>query len=147
MGNQGLEKDTQRITGARMPRWGVPESVSAEERHQRIERAAYEYSQQRGEGEGDAVSDWLRAEADVDRELDAMEPSASNPANAAAGAEAMIDTGEVRGNSDPNRIEPDQIPQWAEKLHVSKEELRVAVRDAGAEPARVSEYLEAKKSR
>lgn len=39
------------------------------EREQMIREAAYFYFEARGEGEGDQVQDWLRAEADVERQL------------------------------------------------------------------------------
>lgn len=147
MANRGIEKDTQGVSSAKTPRSGIPESISAIERHQRIERAAYGYSQNRVEGAGDSMSDWLQAEVEVDAELDAMEPSGSNPATAASATESIIDRGETRGNAHTDRIEPDQIAHWAEKLNVTKEELRVAVKDAGAEPAKVMEYLKSKKTR
>ena len=38
---------------------------TAEEIHQRIQQRAYELWQQRSPSDGDAVSDWLRAEAEV----------------------------------------------------------------------------------
>ncbi len=40
--------------------------IAAEERRRRIEEAAYYHSLRRGEGEHNALDDWLKAEADID---------------------------------------------------------------------------------
>jgi hypothetical protein len=144
MGNKGVEKDTQNASGV-ASRINQPEKITAEERFLRIQRAAYDYSLEREDGQADAVDDWLKAEADIDRELDGTEPSASNPANRMTALEPLQYPTPPAAGDEPARIEPDQIGQWAVRLGVSKEELRVAVRDAGAEIAKVKEFLQTKK--
>ena len=146
MGNKGIEKDTQKISGATL-RASQPEKVTAEERFLRIQRAAYQYSLDRQDGQGDAVEDWLKAEADIDRELDTTEPSASNPAHKMTALEPLQYPTPRPAADEPVRIEPDQIGEWATKLGVSKEELRVAVRDAGAELTKVKDFLQTKRSK
>ena len=48
----------------------IPQApVSPEQRHQLIAEAAYFRAQRRGFGEPDPLSDWLEAEADIDRML------------------------------------------------------------------------------
>ena len=44
-------------------------SVSAEQRHALIERAAYLPAEGRGFSPGEELDDWLAAEAEVDRQL------------------------------------------------------------------------------
>jgi hypothetical protein len=51
--------------------------ISAEERHRRIETAAYYYSLRRAGGQGQASDDWVQAEADVD--LDLAKTAAGGP--------------------------------------------------------------------
>ena len=95
-----------------------PESV----RRERIAVAAYYNAERRGFSGNAELDDWLDAEKTID---------GATPDDAAA----QLDT-------DPgDLIYPEDIDKWAERLDVTREQLRVAIRQVGSRVDDVARFL------
>ena len=93
-------------------------------RRERIAVAAY-YNAERRRFEGsNELDDWLDAEKSID-------------GISAADAAAQLDTG-----ADATEvIYPEDIDEWAERLDVTREQLRVAIRQVGSKVDDVARFL------
>jgi hypothetical protein len=93
-------------------------------RSEDIAVAAYYIAERRGFAGDQQVDDWLSAE----RELGSTPTGTSSDEIAARGLVA-------------EDIEPDQIVQWANKLNVTPQELRVAIQRAGPSSKAVRQFF------
>jgi len=99
---------------------GDPESV----RRERISVAAYYNAERSGFAGNTELDDWLDAEKAID---------GATPADAAAQLEPSADASEL--------IYPEDIDEWAERLDVTREQLRVAIRQVGSRVDDVTRFL------
>jgi hypothetical protein len=107
-----------------------PRSVSGVGRaHQDIATAAYYIAERRGFEGGLHVEDWLEAE----RGLGARHEGSERDELAA------------REHVEED-IKPDEIQRWAEELHVSPKNLRIAIHQVGPNSTSVKQFLQSSAS-
>ena len=97
-----------------------PESV----RRERIAVAAYYNAERRGFSGNAELDDWLDAEKAID---------GATPDDAAAQLDPGADSSDL--------IYPEDIDEWAERLDVTREQLRVAIRQVGSRFDDVARFL------
>jgi hypothetical protein len=93
-------------------------------RRERIAVAAYYNAERRGFEGNNELDDWLDAEKSID---------GVSAADAAAQLDPGADANEV--------IYPEDIDEWAERLDVTREQLRVAIRQVGTKVDDVARFL------
>jgi hypothetical protein len=93
-------------------------------RRDRIAVAAYYNAERRGFEGNNELDDWLDAEKSID---------GVSAADAAAQLNPGADATEV--------IYPEDIDEWAERLDVTREQLRVAIRQVGSKVDDVARFL------
>lgn len=93
-------------------------------RQERIAVAAYYNAERRGFAGNAELDDWLDAEKAID---------GATPADAAAQLEGSADASEL--------IYPEDLDEWAERLDVTREQLRVAIRQVGSRVDDVTRFL------
>ena len=93
-------------------------------RRERIAVAAYYNAERRGFEGNNELDDWLDAEKSID---------GVSAADAAAQLNPGADASEV--------IYPEDIDEWAERLDVTREQLRVAIRQVGTKVDDVARFL------
>ncbi len=93
-------------------------------RRERIAVAAYYNAERRGFSGSAELDDWLDAEKAID---------GATPADAAAQLDPGMDSSEL--------IYPEDIDKWAEQLDVTREQLRVAIRQVGSCVDDVARFL------
>ena len=93
-------------------------------RRDRIAVAAYYNAERRGFEGNSELDDWLDAEKSID---------GISAADAAAQLNPGADASEV--------IYPEDIDEWAERLDVTREQLRVAIRQVGSKVDDVARFL------
>ena len=93
-------------------------------RRERIAVAAYYNAERRGFEGNNELDDWLDAEKSID---------GVSAADAAAQLDPSADANEV--------IYPEDIDEWAERLDVTREQLRVAIRQVGTKVDDVARFL------
>ena len=93
-------------------------------RRERIAVAAYYNAERRGFEGNNELDDWLDAEKSID---------GVSAADAAAQLDPDADANEV--------IYPEDIDEWAERLDVTREQLRVAIRQVGTKVDDVARFL------
>ena len=93
-------------------------------RRDRIAVAAYYNAERRGFEGNSELDDWLDAEKSID---------GISAADAAAQLNPGADASEV--------IYPEDIDEWAERLDVTREQLRVAIRQVGSKVDEVARFL------
>ena len=93
-------------------------------RRERIAVAAYYNAERRGSEGNNELDDWLDAEKSID---------GVSAADAAAQLNPGADASEV--------IYPEDIDEWAERLDVTREQLRVAIRQVGTKVDDVARFL------
>ena len=110
--------------GGGTQRCGGFERDSEAERRERIAVAAYYNAERRGFSGNAELDDWLDAEKAID---------GATPADAAAQLDPGTDSSEL--------IYPEDIDKWAERLDVTREQLRVAIRQVGSCVDDVARFL------
>jgi hypothetical protein len=93
-------------------------------RRERIAVTAYYNAERRGFEGNNELDDWLDAEKSID---------GVSAADAAAQLNPDADASEV--------IYPEDIDEWAERLDVTREQLRVAIRQVGSKVDDVARFL------
>jgi hypothetical protein len=93
-------------------------------RRERIAVAAYYNAERRGFAGNAELDDWLDAEKAID---------GATPADAAAQLDQSADASEL--------IYPEDLDVWAERLDVTREQLRVAIRQVGSRVDDVTRFL------
>ena len=93
-------------------------------RRERIAVAAYYNAERRGFEGNNELGDWLDAEKSID---------GISAADAAAQLNPGADASEI--------IYPEDIDEWAERLDVTREQLRVAIRQVGSKVDDVTRFL------
>jgi hypothetical protein len=93
-------------------------------RRERIAVAAYYNAERRGFSGNAELDDWLDAEKAID---------GATPADAAAQLDSSTDSSEL--------IFPEDVDEWAERLDVTREQLRVAIRKVGLRVDDVARFL------
>jgi hypothetical protein len=86
--------------------------------------AAYYNAERRGFAGNAELDDWLDAEKAID---------GATPADAAAQLDQSVDASEL--------IYPEDLDVWAERLDVTREQLRVAIRQVGSRVDDVTRFL------
>ena len=115
----------------------------ADARRGHVELEAYYIAERRGFGGDRALDDWLEAERRIDgRAAEAgVKHDASISGEALDGDLAALGKSAGRNEQDRQRIEPDQVKEWAAKLKVSAESLRNAIKEAGPFVDDVRQFL------
>jgi hypothetical protein len=93
-------------------------------RRERIAVAAYYNAERSGFAGNTELDDWLDAEKAID---------GATPADAAAQLDQSADASEL--------IYPEDIDEWAERLDVTREQLRVAIRQVGSRVDDITRFL------
>jgi hypothetical protein len=100
------------------------DTAGEEARRERIAVAAYYIAERRGFAGNNELDDWLDAEKSIE---------GISAADAAAQLDPGADASEV--------IYPEDIDEWAERLDVTREQLRVAIRQVGSKVDDVARFL------
>jgi hypothetical protein len=134
---------------------GSPQDETMEsERRRRIATEAYYNAQRRGFAEGSELEDWLEAELRIDGQASEKGPKGEAAAGQADGrtggdgvsggpshAPDRSDAPASDQQSDAERIEPNEVKQWARQLDVSAPRLREAIKRVGPVVRDVKQFL------